>query len=74
VNWTILPLIFESASAHPLRGTAEPCAKSWWQSAESRKKWYFGITADRAWHGLLIASKIGVLKICKDAPASKEFS
>jgi hypothetical protein len=58
----------------PLRETAEPCAKSWRQSSESRKKWYFGITAARAWHGLLIASKIGVLKICKDAPASEEFS
>jgi hypothetical protein len=67
-------LIFEFATAHPSGESAEPCAKGWRQASDSRKKWYFGIRGDRAWHGLLIASKIGVLKICKDAPASEEFS
>jgi hypothetical protein len=37
-------------------------------------KWFFGKLAGRAWQGLLIASKIGVLNSVKDAPASKEFS
>jgi hypothetical protein len=35
---------------------------------------FFDPAAGRAWHRLLITSKIGVLKSVKDAPASKEFS
>jgi hypothetical protein len=35
---------------------------------------FFGPAAGRAWHRLLITSKIGVLELVKDAPASKEFS
>jgi hypothetical protein len=70
----IPPLIFESATAHgPVRPPKLAHAAGG-SLVESREKWYFGITPDRAWHGLLNASKIGVLKICKDAPASKEFS
>jgi hypothetical protein len=35
---------------------------------------FLGNLAGRAWHGQLIAGKIGVLNSVKDAQASKEFS
>jgi hypothetical protein len=33
---------------------------------KSRFSGFFGVAAGRAWHGLLIASKIGVLKSVKE--------
>jgi hypothetical protein len=70
----IPPLIFESATAHGVREAGDSGVKHARRLQGGCNKWYFGIKPDRAWHGLLIAGKIGVLKICKDAPASKEFS
>ncbi|MES2757145.1 MAG: hypothetical protein V4693_07200 [Pseudomonadota bacterium] len=69
------PLIFDTSSRTSAGyGTIPAWIGSKRADAKQDFQWFFGQRAGRAWHGLLIASKIGVLNSAKDAPASKEFS
>jgi hypothetical protein len=71
------PLIFELGSR--TSGGYEVIPRSSRQDSRQKRRrhailsGFLGNLAGRAWHGQLIAGKIGVLNSVKDASASKEF-